>query len=78
MKDGCWKCRELLDLATLATLRHMRALTRLELAELRGERDLLPALQIVVGETCRSRIKAQEAYKQHQSMHETAASGGAA
>jgi hypothetical protein len=78
MAGDCSKCRELMDLASLATVRHMRALTRLELARLRAEEGLIPALEVAVAESCRARIKAEAAYQAHLSGHHAAQSGGAA
>jgi hypothetical protein len=65
-----------MDAASLATIRHMRALTRLEVAQLRQERDLIPALQVVVSESCRERIRAEQAYKAHQAQHRAAGAAG--
>ena len=78
MAEACSKCRELMDLASLATVRHMRALTRLELARLRAENDLIPALEIAVGESCRARVKAEAAYQTHLNGHQASQAGGAA
>jgi hypothetical protein len=53
----------------------VRALTKLEIAELRHELESIPALQKVVGETCRARMKAVESLQEHEKTHRAAASG---
>ena len=72
MAENCAKCHELRDLASLATIRHMRALTRLEVAELRRELAAIPDLRAALSETCRERMKATEAFQAHAKTHASA------
>ncbi len=68
--EGCLLCEELLDRAAAALLRHIQAVERMDRALLRGEDDLLPALEIVVREAQTTREDAMARYRHHVGMHE--------
>ena len=71
----CQDCQALLDEAAVATTQNLRALSRLEVARLRRETDMIPALEAVIRETKRRRESTLAAYKQHLGMHRAVKSG---
>jgi hypothetical protein len=73
MSDGCAKCKSLLEEAADATMRHMQAVGRLDLARLRHERELIPALEVVTAEARATREAALAAYRRHSQSHAAAA-----
>ncbi|HEY1339052.1 MAG TPA: hypothetical protein VGF59_16165 [Bryobacteraceae bacterium] len=73
MSSNCSDCKELLNKAADATVRHLQAVGRMDLARLRHEDDLLPALRIVTDEARVTREKALAAYRRHRSAHAAAA-----
>ncbi len=76
--EVCPLCEELLERASSAILRHIRAVGRLDLALVREETDLLPALEIAVREASLNRENAVARYRAHCGMHRAAESGASA
>jgi len=68
----CEECRRLLDIASNAITRQLRGMARLDLAKLRHEDDMIPALEAVVREAAQTRAEAVAAYKGHRVTHEQA------
>lgn len=68
----CDECRRLLDCASNAITRQLRGMSRLDLAKLRHEDDMIPALEAVVREAAQTRADAVLAYKAHRVTHEQA------
>ena len=71
-------CKDLLDSASIAIARHLQAISRLDLANLRHESDMIPSLEAVVKEASLTRENAVSAYKYHRSTHFVEQSGPAA
>ena len=76
--EVCPLCEKLLDRAANAAIRHMQAIERMDLADIRGEEDLLPALEMVTREARASRENAVASYKHHVGMHRAQRSGATA
>jgi hypothetical protein len=69
---GCPECRVRIEAASVATRRHIQAISRLQLAVIRREHDLVPSLQVVVEDARRNREQAVRACKQHLGAHAVA------
>jgi molybdenum cofactor biosynthesis enzyme MoaA len=69
----CEECRRLLDSASNAITRQLRGTSRLDLAKLRHEDDMVPALEAVVREATQTRAESVLAYKAHRRTHDLAA-----
>lgn len=76
--EVCIICEELLERASDAILRHIRAVGRLDLALVREESDLIPALEIAVKEASLHRENAVARYRNHRGMHRAEESGASA
>lgn len=74
----CDACKDLLDAASLAIARHLQAISRLDLARIRHESELIPSMEAVVREANLTRENAVSAYKYHRSTHCVERSGPAA
>jgi len=71
--DGeCKICQALRDEASAAINRHLQATDRYELARLRHEADLIPALEVVLKEAALKREWAVMALKNHMQTHRKA------
>jgi len=77
LEAECAECRRLLEAASAAITQQLRALTRLNLAQMRNDTDLVPKLETDVREMKLSREKAVAAYKDHRRSHALGASGAA-
>jgi hypothetical protein len=74
----CVQCAELLDTASRAMGQHLRAVSRLEIARLRRESELIPALEAVVRQASQERESSIAAYKAHRALHVPGISGKSA
>jgi len=65
----CPQCSRLLQSASAAVIRHLQAEARLEMAQYRREKALIPALEAAVEEASKERGAAIQAYKTHEATH---------
>ncbi|HJT89877.1 MAG TPA: response regulator [Bryobacteraceae bacterium] len=73
-RPACTACLELQKAALDATHRYIEVLERLDIAGLRQEHELVPALEAALREAARTRDKATEAYTHHLASHGSATS----
>ncbi len=66
---GCPECKIRIEEASAATRRHIQAISRMQLAVIRREHDLVPSLKVVVEDARRNRELSVRACKQHLGMH---------
>lgn len=74
----CEVCREFLGAAQGAAVRYIDALSRLRMANMRYEHDLIPALQKAVEEARRERERAMATLREHFATHPDEAIKGTA
>jgi hypothetical protein len=75
---GCPRCKELTDLASAATQQHIEVLTRLQMAIMNREADLVEALEFTAEEVGHNREQITETYRHHLRTHRGASAGSAA
>jgi len=68
-KPDCDECRRLLDLASVAITRELRAIARLDSAQLNPEVEDIRELVTAVGEAKLTRENAVTAYREHRRRH---------